>query len=121
MTPQLIYISSPYTKGDCASNVRMQIDAAAAIMDLGHIPVVPNLTFLVQLVHPRLYEEWIQMYLHLVARCDFVLRLGGESPGADREVAHASSLGIPVARSFNQLEEMLLDKEERRVRVTYPE
>ena len=34
--------------------------------------------------------------LRLVERCDVLVRLPGDSAGADREVAHARRRGIPV-------------------------
>lgn len=49
-------------------------------------------------------EPWLTMDLELVKRSDAVLRLPGESSGADGEVAHAESLGIPVFHSIGDLE-----------------
>lgn len=41
-------------------------------------------------------EPWLTMDLEIVVRCDAVVCLPGESVGADGEVAHALSRGIPV-------------------------
>lgn len=39
----------------------------------------------------------------VLERCDAVLRLPGESPGADREVHYAISLGKPVYYGLEEL------------------
>lgn len=41
--------------------------------------------------------------LRWVMDCDVVLRMPGESSGADIEVEYAKSLGLPVARSVVEL------------------
>jgi hypothetical protein len=38
-----------------------------------------------------------------LAKCDAVLRITGESPGADREVKEAMRLNIPVYLGIDQL------------------
>lgn len=42
------------------------------------------------------HEDWLGIDLEWVAVSHGVLRLPGDSVGADREVAHAQALGIPV-------------------------
>lgn len=91
-----IYIASPYTKGDIAMNVRAQIDAVDALMDAGLAPMAPLYSHFQHMIHPRHYEDWMAVDLVWVAKCDALVRLPGESSGADREVALAQSLGIPV-------------------------
>lgn len=48
-------------------------------------------------------EPWLTMDLELVKRSDAVLRLPGDSSGADGEVEHATKLGIPV---FYRIEDL---------------
>ena len=98
-----IYIASPYTKGDVALNVKRQLDYADTLLDMGFVPCVPLYSHFQHMVHPRPYEDWIKLDLEWIAVCDGLLRLEGESAGADREVIHAKSLDIPV---FHSLEEM---------------
>lgn len=59
------------------------------------LPLVPHLTLLWHAVEPRPPEYWYAYDLHLLRRCDAVLRLPGASRGADVETAEAASLGIP--------------------------
>ena len=42
------------------------------------------------------HAEWLAVDFEFIRRCDAVLRLPGESTGADLETAHANELGIPV-------------------------
>lgn len=100
---KLIYIASPYTIGDVEKNVRRQIDAAHVIMDLGHAPVAPLLSHFLHLVRERHYDEWMAIDLVILKRCDVLLRLHGESKGADIEVETAKINGIPVCFGFDHL------------------
>lgn len=49
------------------------------------------------------YEQWIDMCFEQIRRCDAVFRMGGYSPGADRETIFAFTLGIPVFSSMVSL------------------
>lgn len=91
-----VYIGGPITLGHMIDNIRTAIQAATVIRDLGHAPYVPHLSLLWDLVCPRPYEDWLALDLEWLAVCDCLVRLPGESPGADREVAEARRLGLPV-------------------------
>lgn len=97
---KMVYIASPYTVGDTAVNVRAQLEAADLLMDHGFCPVAPLLTHFQHILNPRPYEHWMEIDFEKLRRCDAVWRLPGESKGADREVALARELGIPVVESF---------------------
>ena len=98
-----VYIASPYTKGDVAVNVKLQLDTANTLMDYGFIPFVPLYSHFQHMAHPRPYEDWVELDMIWVRACDVLLRLGGESKGADDEVALAMELKIPVFYSIEQL------------------
>jgi len=91
-----VFISSPYILGDTAVNVKRQIDMANELMDAGFSPYVPLLSHFQHMSHPRPYEDWTRNDLAWLEVCDCVLRLDGESKGADLEVEYAVKLGIPV-------------------------
>jgi hypothetical protein len=91
-----VYIASPYTKGDMAVNVKNQIDCADLLMSLGFAPFVPLYSHFQHMAHPRPYQDWIDIDLEWVGVCDCLLRLPGESPGADNEIEFARSLGKPI-------------------------
>jgi hypothetical protein len=98
-----IYIASPYTEGDTAVNVRRQIDMAEALMRLGYAPYAPLMCHFQHLVHPHVGRHWLDLDLHWVEVCDAVLRLEGNSRGADEEVAWAGVRGIPVYYNLDEL------------------
>jgi len=99
----VVYIASPYTIGDVAVNVRRQMEMSDRLMSLGYCPVAPLLTHFQHLCFPRPYEDWMRVDLEMISRCDVLLRMEGESSGADREAAHALSIGIPVVCSVDEL------------------
>ena len=100
-----VYIASPYTKGDIAVNVKFQIDIADKLMDLGFSPFVPLYSHFQHMAHPRPYTDWVKNDLVWVGACDCLLRLGGESEGADREVEYAIRMNIPVFYSITELQQ----------------
>ncbi len=109
-TPKpMVYIASPYTKGDPAINAHFQCRIFDELMDAGLVwPVVPLWSHFQHLMFPRPYEAWIDYDLALLDRCDALLRLDAEhivadlnyrqseSSGSDAEVEAAKALGLPV-------------------------
>lgn len=91
-----VYVAGPYTRPDPAENVRRAVHAADELDLLGCHPVVPHLSHLHHLIAPRDYGHWLERGLEELRSCDALVRLHGESPGADREVALALALGLPV-------------------------
>jgi len=98
-----VYIASPYTLGDVAVNVKRQIDAADELMNLGFVPFAPLYSHFQHMVHPRPYQDWIKIDLEWVKVVDCVLRLDGESTGADGEVDFATELGKPTFYNYKDL------------------
>jgi hypothetical protein len=106
---KVVYVASPYTLGDVAVNVKRQIDMADTLMSFGYCPIVPLLNHFQHLAHPRPYEDWVKIDNELVLRSDAVLRLSGESKGADAEVKLAISNNIPVVYSIEELVRLFED------------
>lgn len=102
-----VFISSPYTLGDTAANVRAQHDAFAALLDLGFTPFAPLLSHYQQLIHPVSWAQWIRWDFEWIAQCNVVLRLPGESRGAELECARARELLLPVITSQEGLQQLL--------------
>ena len=94
-----VYVAGPYSKGDVAVNVREAIYAGNYIADLGHFPFIPHLTHFWHLVQPHEYEFWLDQDMEWLRVCDAILRLQGESSGADKEVAEAERLGLKIFHS----------------------
>ena len=98
-----VYIASPYTKGDVAVNVRESILMAEKLRFLGYLPYCPFWTHFWHFLSPHEYEYWTGMDLEWLEICDCLLRLPGESSGADNEVAYMLKLGKPVFYSIKDL------------------
>lgn len=91
-----VYIAGPYTTGDVAVNVRTAIAAGQQVLEAGHYPYIPHLTHFWHLLIPGPYEQWLKLDLEWLEACDALVRLLGESSGADHEMRRAKELGIPV-------------------------
>ena len=91
-----VYLAGPYTKPHQIDNIRKAILAADEVLALGFAPFCPHLSGFWDCISPKPYETWLQLDLEWVARCDYLIRLPGESSGADGEVYRAALLGIPV-------------------------
>lgn len=98
-----IYIASPYTIGDVAVNIRNVILVADKLISLGHTPYLPHLSHFQHLLSPRPYEDWVRLDNEWLKCCDMVLRMEGESSGADSEVLLARTLRIPVVYSLEEI------------------
>lgn len=98
-----IYIAGPYTKGDVAQNVRKAIFAGDQVAERGHVPFIPHLTHFWHMLHPHAYEFWLEQDLAWLKECDAILRLPGESAGADSEVDYMESIGKPVFHHFSEI------------------
>lgn len=103
----LVYVAGPYSHPDPAANVRRAIGYAEQLPKLGAVPVIPHLSHLWHLIEPHEYEWWLAYDLALLARCEALLRMRGDSAGADREVEWATAHGIPVAHSLSELDRVL--------------
>jgi hypothetical protein len=119
----LVYIAGPISRGDLRANVRQACEAGIRLIKAG-VPVhVPHLTCFMGQVYegsgaipevlPRgtVIDDWYGMSLVEVRRCDAVLRLPGESRGADMEVEEMVSLGRPVFTSIEDVVEWASEAE----------
>lgn len=98
-----VYITSPYTIGDVAQNVRRQIDAYNELFNAGFLPFAPLLSHFIHMVHPLDYEDWMLIDYNWIERCDCLLVLPGESKGSNREIRFAESIGKPVFYSVAEI------------------
>lgn len=113
----MILIAGPYRSGtgDDPVLLRRNLDrleeAAWPLFRAGHLPMIGEWVAL-----PVLASAGVQDVAHqlaadvmyptaerLLERCDGVLRLPGESRGADQDVAIARRRGIPVYTSLDQV------------------
>lgn len=113
-TPLLILIAGPYrsgTGGDpdaIARNLERLEEAAAPLHRLGHVPMIGEWVALPVLrgMSDTEAAETDVMYdtaARLLQHCDAVLRLPGESTGADTDVRIARERGLPVYFSIDEV------------------
>lgn len=100
-----VYISGPITRGDRNWNVYQAFNAQRLLMRAGFAPLNPMASccfpFAWEPDFP--HELWMETDLPWVEVADAVLRLPGESQGADAECAFAREKGIPVYDSLAYL------------------
>lgn len=96
-----VYIAAPM--GGKEENTKYAISVANQLLDMGYTPFCPHLTHYWDLLYPRLKREWLSYDLEWLRDCDCVLRLPGESKGADIEEECALSIGKPVYYSIGEL------------------
>jgi hypothetical protein len=107
--PLLVLIAGPYRSGtgDDPDKLRANLsrleEAAWPVFAAGHVPMIGEWVALPVLrsAGATLADELSKEVMYptaqrLLAHCDAVLRLPGESTGADQDVALARERGIPV-------------------------
>lgn len=118
--PKWCYISGPYTIDDPVANThKMSVEWRRLQHKYPDIVFInPLIGSMAQhLIHPEAYEFWIDYDLNLLRVLAasgpgvvYRFRPGVHSSGADREIALAESLGVPVSmggdidRFLNQFE-----------------
>lgn len=105
---QRIYISGPISRGCLQANIDRAREAAMQLIDAGYAPLCPQLTCFLESNEPSVHagfphDTWMEVDYPWVAASDALIRLPGESRGADREVAWANTHGVPVYFSVQNL------------------
>ncbi len=115
-----VYIAGPITKGDLAGNIQRASDAFEVLSLAGFAPMCPHWScfsgkvqvspaggtvYAVAGANPNklTHADWLAVDLPWVEVAHAVLRLDGESTGADMEVRHANGCKIPVFYSVAEL------------------
>lgn len=102
-----VYVAGPYTNPDPVVNTRAAIQAGDVLLRHGFVPFVPHLTLLFHLVCPRPYEDWLALDNAWIETCHAMIRLPGQSSGADKEVALAKNLGMPIFGSADDGDQLV--------------
>ncbi len=102
-----VYVAGPISAHDPVANCQRAIRVGFELMDLGYAPFVPHYSYFVDMDSTHgagRYEQWIALDFSFISVCHALLRLPGLSKGADREVAFAHEIGIPVFYSIEALQ-----------------
>ena len=106
-----IMIAGPYKSGakseaDARDSLMLLNRAAYEVFQKGHIPIIGvNLALpIIEAAGEHTYEE-IMMPVSLAAsdRCDAILRIGGPSGGADREVERVVARGGQAYKHVSEI------------------
>jgi hypothetical protein len=115
--PLLILIAGPYRSGTgddpdlMAANLARLEEAAWPIFRAGHVPMIGEWVALPVLrsagatgvTDPLAEQVMYPTAQRLLQHCDAVLRLPGESTGADQDVTIARERGIPVYTALEEI------------------
>lgn len=113
----LILIAGPYRSGTnddpdrMAANLARLEEAAWPIFRAGHIPMIGEWVALPVLrsagepdvLGPLAADVMYPTAERLLAHCDAVLRLPGQSTGADQDVVIAGERGLPVYHTLEEI------------------
>ena len=113
----LILIAGPYRSGTgddpekMAENLRRLEAASWPIFQAGHVPMIGEWVALPiwrvaggTRIGDARYDEILHPTAgRLIERCDAILRLPGESKGADNDVRLANERGIPVYYQLSEI------------------
>ncbi|WP_329491776.1 DUF4406 domain-containing protein [Kitasatospora sp. NBC_01246] len=114
--PMLILIAGPYRSGTdggpqaMAANLARLEEAAWPVFAAGHVPVIGEWIALpvlrsagAGLTDPLADQVLYPTAERLLTHCDAVLRLPGDSTGADQDVAVARRRGLPVYHHVDEI------------------
>jgi hypothetical protein len=118
-TRMMILIAGPYRSGTgddpnkMAANLRRLEEPSYELFKRGHVPMIGEWVALPiwnvaggKNVGDALYDEILHPTAgRLIERCDAILRLPGESKGADNDVRLAHARGIPVYYNIDDVPE----------------
>lgn len=116
-TPLLILIAGPYASGTggdpqlMAENLKRLEEAAWPIFQKGHVPMIGEWVALPVLssagasgpTDPLAADVMYPTAERLLHHCNAVLRLPGDSRGADQDAEIARRRGIPVYHSLDEI------------------
>lgn len=101
-----VYIAGPMTNGTGGTYNMKKINKAIktyfALIKQGFVPHCPQLTVFAEFLQPECvsYKQWLELDRCYIDDCDVLLRLEGDSKGADLECDYARSIGKDVVYGF---------------------
>lgn len=94
---KMLYVAGPYTHPDPVENTHRAVKVATIVYEQTEfVPFVPHLSLLWHMVTPRDPDFWYTLDLHQMAHCDAIVRLPGDSTGADREMQVAAQIRLEI-------------------------
>lgn len=104
----MVYIACPIERGVSSVNYWQASETERQLIQSGYAPINPARWMTVEWKQEIDYRTWMDVGLRKLRACDAVLRIPGESRGADLEEMHAGLFRIPCFYSLDELEEWAL-------------
>jgi hypothetical protein len=98
-----VYLAGPMTVGDPMENIHNALRLGRQMVRDGLAPYIPQLDAYMMWWDTADYEALLDWDFAWVQVSDALFRMPGDSSGADREVALARSLDIPVFTVYADL------------------
>jgi len=104
----IIGVAGPYsaaTEQQRKKNLDAMNEAAARLLEMGHIPLIGVNAALPVVERSEVadpYEAIMKISMSVIDRCEALLLLA-ESPGANRERDHILAKGLPVYRRLDEV------------------
>lgn len=112
--PLYVFVAGPLGSSGLAwRNVRKAVFTANTIVQLGHTPFIPHLYMFADMMMPQDESYWENLDIEWLEACDCVVRMDGESTGADNEVSFAAQRGMPVFYGIDTFGEWCEDYSEQ--------
>lgn len=104
-----VYFAAPYTNPDPAVNVPLYFETVALYCefykretgDCRIVPIMPHAFHYLDARCPASYDEWMSIDKELIKSANMLIRLPGESAGAEIEVNYARMNGIGTVDFHN--------------------
>jgi hypothetical protein len=133
--PLIILVAGPYRSGTnndpvlIARNLDRLEEAALKIYETGHIPLIGEwvaLPIAKQAGSSHVGDAISERYLYpvakrLIQRCDAVLRIEGQSTGADEDVRLARQRGLPVYFGIDEVPPINSERHRRMWEARFPD
>ena len=109
----IVYVASPYTKGDACINTRCQMKMFDELMDDGVVlPYIPLLSHFQHTAFPRHYQDWIDYDLRIIDVMDACLRIDAEYKPMNYYISESSGADGEEDRFRKQDKPIFYNKED---------
>lgn len=104
-----VYVAGPISNGgrntpeEMTGTIKAALVAADRLLVARIAPFVPHLHIPWDRAYPHTHQEWLDFDFCWLSACDALLRLPGESEGADTEVEWCREHGVPVYHSVDEV------------------
>ena len=101
---KVIYLAGPLEPSGRIDYIRAAVEVAEEILTYHCSAIIPHtMTVMWGYAYPKSKSTWLALDKAIIAKCDAILRIPGDSEGADEEMRFAKSVGIPIYGTVEEL------------------